>query len=73
MADIQHPDITKAEKTGYPSQAAQPEHFGTDYFGNEVLVGDSIVVDPSNGEIILERSLEDYLLEVRGFQFKIAD
>ncbi|MEF7566096.1 hypothetical protein V4V35_24190 [Bacillus infantis] len=73
MADIQHPDITKAEKTGYPNQVAQPEHFGSDYFGNEILVGDSIVIDPSNGEIILESSLEDYLLEVKGFQFKIAD
>jgi Hypothetical protein Yqai len=73
MADIQHPDITMAEKTGYPNQVAQPEHFGSDYFGNEVLVGDSIIVDPSNGEIILESSLEDYLLEVKGFQFKIAD
>jgi hypothetical protein len=73
MADIQHPDITKAEKIGYANQVAQPEHFGIDYFGNEVLIGDSIVVDPSNGEIILENSLEDYLLEAKGFQFKIAD
>ncbi|WP_306009369.1 hypothetical protein [Bacillus sp. MMSF_3328] len=73
MSDIQHPDITKTEKTGYPNQVAQPEHFGSDYFGNEILVGDSIIVDPSNGEIILESSLEDYLLEAKGFQFKIAD
>ncbi len=40
-----------------------------DYFGNEVLKGDSVVLDPSNGEMILEDSLEDYLIEVKGFQF----
>ncbi|MDT0163849.1 YqaI family protein [Bacillus sp. AG4(2022)] len=73
MADIQHPDITKAEKTGYANQVAQPKHCDIDYYGTEILAGDKIVVDSENGEIILEDSLEDYLLEVKGFQFKIAD
>ena len=73
MADLEHPDITQANKTGYPNVVAQPEHFGSDYFGNEVLIGDSVVIDPSNGEMILEDSLEDYLMEVKGFQFKTAD
>ncbi|MBU5406652.1 hypothetical protein KQI08_12170 [Paraeggerthella hongkongensis] len=73
MRDIEHPEVTKAEKTGYANQADQPEHFGIDYFGNEILVGDSIVIDPENGEFILEDSLEDYLMEVKGFQFKTAD
>jgi hypothetical protein len=56
-----------------PKVTEQPEHFGTDYFGNEILVGDSIVIDPASGEIILEESLEDYLIEVKGFLFKSAD
>lgn len=73
MADIEHPDVTESNKTGYANLVAQPEHFGTDYFGNEVLKGDSVVIDPSNGEMILEDSLEDYLIEVKGFQFKTAD
>lgn len=73
MNDLEHPDVTKANKTGYANLVAQPEHFGTDYFGNEVLKGDSVVIDPSNGEMVLEDSLEDYLIEVKGFQFKTAD
>lgn len=73
MADLEHPIVTKVNKTGYANLVAQPEHFGTDYFGNEVLKGDSVVIDPSNGEMILEDSLEDYLIEVKGFQFKTAD
>ncbi|UGB31670.1 YqaI family protein [Metabacillus sp. B2-18] len=48
----------------------QPEHFGVDYFGNEILKGDSIVI--ANGEIILEESLEDYLMDVLGFEYKKA-
>ncbi|PJN91016.1 YqaI family protein [Bacillus sp. mrc49] len=73
MADIEHPIVTEVNKTGYANLVAQPEHFGTDYFGNEVLIGDSVVIDSSNGELILEDSLEDYLIEVKGFQFKTAD
>ncbi|KWW17943.1 hypothetical protein AS888_20750 [Peribacillus simplex] len=73
MADIEHPIVTAVNKTGYANLVAQPEHFGTDYFGNEVLKGDSVVLGPSNGEMVLEDSLEDYLIEVKGFQFKTAD
>lgn len=73
MTDLEHPDVTKARKAGYANLVAQPEHFGTDYFGNEVLIGDSVVMDPSNGEMVLENNLEDYLIEVKGFLFKSAD
>ncbi|MGE6611901.1 YqaI family protein [Peribacillus sp. NPDC076916] len=73
MADLEHPDITQALKTGYPNLVAQPEHAGTDYFGNEILIGDSIIIDHKNGETILEDSLEDYLMEVLGFQFRTAE
>ncbi|WP_409297705.1 YqaI family protein [Peribacillus sp. SCS-26] len=66
--ELEHPEITQTLKTGYP-QKEQPESCGTDYFGNEILVGDSIVKDPDTGEIILEDSLEDYLIEVKQFLF----
>ncbi|WP_258832843.1 YqaI family protein [Peribacillus frigoritolerans] len=73
IANLEHPEVTEIQKNGYKNLVAQPEHFGTDYFGNEVLRGDSVVIDPSNGEMILEDCLEDYLIEMKGFQFKTAD
>ncbi|MGE6376580.1 YqaI family protein [Peribacillus muralis] len=72
MTKLEHPDVTQDLETGFANLVAQPEHYGTDYFGNEVLVGDSVVIDPSNGEMVLEVNLEDYLIEVKGFQFKTA-
>jgi len=73
VKDVEHPVITQIERTGYPNLVAQPEHAGIDVFGNEILVGDSIVVDPTNGETILEEHLEDYLIEWLGFEFKTAE
>ncbi|MFH0067521.1 hypothetical protein [Peribacillus sp. NPDC056705] len=66
------PKIIEHQKAGYANHVAQPEHFGTDYFGNEVLVGDPVVVDPSNGEMILEENMEDYLIEEKRFLFQLA-
>ncbi|MBK5459249.1 YqaI family protein [Peribacillus butanolivorans] len=60
-------------KTGYSNLVAQTEHGGIDYFGNEILVGDSIIINKNNGEVFLENSLEDYLIEVLGFQFTTAE
>lgn len=57
---------------GIENVVAQPEHFGIDVQGNEVLVGDSIVLLP-DGEMILEENLEDYLIEELGFEFKTAE
>lgn len=65
-----HPVIESIERTGYP-MVAQPDHWGTDYYGNEILEGDSIVQLP-NGEVILEDNLEDYLIEVLSFEFTKA-
>lgn len=72
MKDLEHPIITKINQTGYTDLAVQTEHAGIDYFGNEILVGDSIVVTPY-GEMILEDSFDDYLIEVLGFVFKKAE
>jgi hypothetical protein len=71
---MEHPMITQINRTGYPKgNQEQPEHFGIDAMGDEILVGDSIVVDPTNDEIILEDNLEDYLIERLGFRFMKAE
>lgn len=70
---MQHPQITQIEKTGYPNMASQPEHNGIDFFGEEILVGDSIVIDSDNEEVILESNLEDYLIEKCQFHFTTAE
>lgn len=59
------------EPTGLINILNQPEHFGTDIHGNEVLTGDSIVLLP-NGEMVQENDLDDYLIEHLGFQFITA-
>lgn len=69
---LEHPVITRINKTGYPTKEAQPDHAGNDYFGDEVLVGDNVIHLP-DGEVLLEGNLEDYLIEVLGFRFKKAE
>ncbi|WMX57419.1 YqaI family protein [Peribacillus sp. R9-11] len=71
--DITKPENTQALKTGYPNLVAQPEHAGIDFYGHEILIGDSIVMDPSTGEIVLKENLESYLSDVYGFSFKTAE
>jgi hypothetical protein len=74
---IEHPMVTQINRTGYPlgmeKKQEQPEHFGIDAMGEEILVGDSIVVDPNTGEIVLEDNLEDYLIERLGFRYMKAE
>ncbi|WP_141433708.1 YqaI family protein [Bacillus sp. 03113] len=67
---LEHPDIVRVEKTGYANLVEQPEHFGTDYFGDEVLLGDEYI--EHDGEIILKENLDRYLTEVMEFEFKQA-
>jgi hypothetical protein len=62
-----HPMIESIERTGYP-QDMQPETAGIDYFGDEILTGDDIVIDGE--ETILQSNLEEYLTEVYGFKFQ---
>jgi hypothetical protein len=51
---------------------SQPEHWGDDALGDEILTGDSYIELP-NGEVLLEDNLEDYLIENLGWVFKTAD
>lgn len=72
---IEHPMITQINRTGYPeNMAQQPEHAGVDYFGDEILEGDEIIIDKENGhEIILKENFNRYLSEICGFEFKTAN
>ncbi|MEC5268242.1 hypothetical protein P9G49_03905 [Heyndrickxia coagulans] len=38
---IEHPDIRRAIRTGYP--ASEHQHYGFDFFGNEVSKGEEIM------------------------------
>lgn len=70
VSNLEHPDITKTLKKGYP---AQPEHAGSDYFGDEILVGDEIVTDPNTREVVLKENIVQYLKVVYAFQFITAE
>lgn len=70
---LQHPSITRTMQLGYPIMANSEEHVGVDYFGDEILANDQIVVDEEKNEIILKENLEAYLEEVYGFSFKSAE
>ncbi|WP_026678185.1 YqaI family protein [Fictibacillus gelatini] len=71
---IEHPMITQIERTGYPADMVeQSEHFGIDYYGNEIVSGDDVVEDKEAGELILKDDLEKYLEEVYGFKFFTAE
>lgn len=69
--NIEHPVITRTMETGYANMMGQPEHVGMDALGDEILVGDDII--EINGEVILEKNLEDYLIEYLGATFKTAE
>ncbi|WP_434169124.1 YqaI family protein [Peribacillus frigoritolerans] len=60
-------------ETSCSNLVAKKEHCRIDYFNNEILLGDAIIIDKNNGEVFLENSLEDYLIEVLGFQFTTAE
>lgn len=72
IMDLEHPAITRANKTGYPSAEPNRKAVGVDYFGNEYFEGEDIIIDIERGEAIQKDSLEDYLSEVLGFKFTKA-
>jgi len=71
--NIQHPDITQAERTGYPYGVEKEEAIGVDYFGNEIWPGDDYFEDPERGEMVLQEYWQDYMSEVYGFKFRTAE
>jgi hypothetical protein len=67
---LEHPDITKVNRTG--SIDEQSKHWGCDAIGDEIYFDDDIVEDPY-GEVILEENLKEYLTKRLGFVFKKAE
>ncbi|MDC3414299.1 YqaI family protein [Terrihalobacillus insolitus] len=68
--DIEHPQIIKTNRTGYPTKFDDVVA-GFDYFGDEIWIGDKIYV--LDDEMVLEGNLERYLVEVLGFEVKEAE
>ncbi|OLN21428.1 hypothetical protein BTO30_15030 [Domibacillus antri] len=62
-----HPDIVRMETDGF----IENPFAGTDYFGDEIHVGDPIV--EIEGEVILGSNLELYLINVLFAEFKYAE
>lgn len=69
MYDIEHPDITQCNRTGYPHM--HEDHCGFDYFGDEIIAGDSIV--EVDGETVLSENLERFLYEEYDAKFTTAE
>ncbi|MGG3663186.1 YqaI family protein [Bacillus gobiensis] len=67
--NIEHPDITRVNRTGYTDMFAQEEHRGIDFFGNEIVAGEDVVID-EDGEMVMKDDLEKFLAEKYGFKFQ---
>jgi len=57
---LEHPAITRVERTGYSDN--ESSHYGYDYFGNEVLVTDEILV--LGDEFFLKEPLSQETIDV---------
>jgi hypothetical protein len=57
---LEHPAITKVNRTGYLHP--EPKHYGFDFFGNEVMVGDEILV--LDDEFFLKEEMFDETIQV---------
>lgn len=67
---LEHPEITRTLRTGYPNIINQPELAGYDYFGDEIYPGDDVV--EIDGDVILEDNLNRYLKECMEARFYTA-
>jgi hypothetical protein len=72
---MDHPLITQLNQFGYVKQGienaiSQPEGADIDVYGNEIIEGDSIVIDKENfHEIVLKENLTQYLVDKCDFSF----
>lgn len=78
MADIEHPSITMARATEYPTRnhsehemASENNYPIEDSFGTEIHSGDKYFV--IGDSIVLEDNIEDYLIEVLNAEPKQAE
>lgn len=70
--DLQHPMITRIERTGYPFSNKR-EEWGIDALGNEVFTGDEIIEFMDEFYLVEELSSDaKEILEQHGGTYKIA-
>jgi len=71
--DLEHPDVSKARRTGYYPYSGKRNVVGKDPLGNEVLTGDEILV--LHDEFYLLDELQPQSIEIlqhHGAVLKIA-
>jgi hypothetical protein len=73
---MEHPQISEMNQYGYltvqgmENVISQSECAEIDYFGNEIVEGDEIVIDKENfHELILKENLTQYLVDKCDFEF----
>lgn len=71
---MNHPMIMEIMRTGYPMGYGEPEHAGVDSLGNEILVGDEIMI--LDDEVFVKEELSHdavVILELFGAVYEIAE
>lgn len=69
---MQHPTITRTLRTGYP-YSPRREEYGVDALGNEVYVGEEILVLDDEFYLVNELITDSIeILEIHGAVYKIA-
>lgn len=73
MPYLEHPDITRTIRTGYPVYRPRREEYGIDALGNEVFVGEDILVLDDEFYLVEELSCDARrILEIHGASYEIA-
>jgi len=74
MTNLEHPSITKANRTGYTTINIQPEHFAIDAMGNEIFRYENYIELGNGDRIVPEGQVAiEYLIEHMGGVYKIAE
>ncbi|MEN2466712.1 hypothetical protein [Ornithinibacillus sp. JPR2-1] len=70
---MEHPAITHMERTGHPTYSPKREEYGVDALGNEVFVGEEILVLEDDFYLVEELTAQSKeILEQLGATYKIA-
>ncbi|MEN2765801.1 hypothetical protein [Ornithinibacillus xuwenensis] len=70
---MDHPAVALMERTGMPPYSPRREEYGTDALGNEVFVGEEIMVLEDDFFLVEELTAQSKeILEMYGATYKIA-
>ena len=74
MTNLEHPSITRVNRTGYTTINIQPEHFAVDAMGNEIFIEEGYI-ELANGDCVVPEGQVaiEYLIEHMGGVYKIAE